>query len=58
MAKRKHKAKAKEQRKTRAGRTRRLLADVNLHCAQLTTALRNLADRLDDIRSYHLDKEM
>ena len=30
------------------------LEAINLHCALLTAALRNLADKIDDVRSFHL----
>ena len=56
-AKRK-KAKAKaEKKQKKAEDIRSYLEAVNVHCALLTAALRNLADRIDDVRSYHLDKE-
>jgi hypothetical protein len=59
MAKRKRKKlkATKRELKAKSISARRMLADVNLHCANLTAALRGLADRLDDIRSFHLDKE-
>jgi Mg2+ and Co2+ transporter CorA len=38
-------------------RIRRYLTEVNEHIAQLTGALRILADRLDDVRSWHLDED-
>ena len=33
------------------------LEAINLHCALLTAALRNLADKIDDVRSFHLPGE-
>lgn len=50
----KAKRKAKKQK---AEAVRSYLEQINHHCAQLTIALRALADRLDDVRSYHLGKE-
>lgn len=52
MKKAKRKFKKQKQKKIR-----KYLIEVNEHCAQLTAALRNLADRLDDVRSYHLENE-
>jgi hypothetical protein len=53
----KRKLKTKIKLKKKQNKVRSYLADVNLHCANLTTALRSLADMLDNIRSFHLDKE-
>lgn len=50
------KLKAKKQRKKNE-RVRGYLADINHHVGQLTMALRAVADKLDNVRSYHLDKE-
>jgi Mg2+ and Co2+ transporter CorA len=46
------KAKVRKQEKVRS-----YLTEVNHHVAQLTMALRALADRLDDVRSWHLEDE-
>jgi hypothetical protein len=48
------KAKIKKQKKLHGVRVHEFLEEVNYHCEQVTAALRNLADKLDDVRSYHL----
>jgi Mg2+ and Co2+ transporter CorA len=47
----KAKRKAKQQEAIRS-----YLEDINHHIAQLSTALRALADKLDNVRAYHFDK--
>jgi hypothetical protein len=54
MKKAKRKFKAKKQKKAEV---RAWLTDVNQHCAQLSVALRHLADTIDNVRSYHLGEE-
>jgi hypothetical protein len=49
--KKQKKAKLKKREQVRA-----YLEEVNHHCAQLSTVLRALADKLDDVRSHHFDK--
>lgn len=50
MKKAKRKFQVKKQKKIRA-----YLDEVNQHIAQLSATLRMLADKLDDVRSYHFD---
>lgn len=49
------KKKVKKQKKAEA--IRNYLADINHHVNQLSTALRAVANAIDNVRSYHLDKE-
>lgn len=53
----KAKKKARKRKATKKQEAiRGYLEEVNQHIAQLSTALRVLADKLDDVRSYHFDK--
>jgi hypothetical protein len=52
MKKAKRKLKAKKQEKVRE-----FLEEVNYHAEQVSIALRHLANAIDNVRSYHLDKE-
>ena len=36
---------------------REFLEEVNYHAEQVSIALRHLANAIDNVRSYHLDKE-
>lgn len=47
----------KAKRKLKIKQVRKYLEEINHHCAQLSTTLRDLADKLDAVRSYHLDNE-
>jgi hypothetical protein len=55
MKKAKRKLKAKKQKKLQV--VREFLEEVNYHAEQVSIALRHLANAIDNVRSYHLDKE-
>lgn len=57
MKKKKLKLKAKEKKLKKVQVVREFLEEVNYHAEQVSIALRHLANAIDNVRSYHLDKE-
>lgn len=58
MKKAKRKLKAKEAKKLKKVQVvREFLEEVNYHAEQVSIALRHLANAIDNVRAYHLDKE-
>lgn len=53
----KKKLKAKEKKLKKVQVVREFLEEVNYHAEQVSIALRHLANAIDNVRSYHLDKE-
>ena len=50
------KAKAKKTRKAQV--VREYLEEINYHAEQVSITLRHLANAIDNVRSYHLGKEV